>query len=83
MDYQRRDEKDPLPFDKEYRAFSSYNYGMVGAAAGLPLWFLLLAAGTYNRIGNFSLNDTFYSNPADNEERIGAGYRDYFVHGLQ
>jgi hypothetical protein len=81
MDYQRTGSDGPFisaegkdRFDGRYTAFSSFNFGLVAWAAGVPLSVALAAAGGYNQQKNPRSDDLPSGNPRQNEENIKLGY---------
>ncbi|MBN9559431.1 MAG: hypothetical protein J0H14_01720 [Alphaproteobacteria bacterium] len=82
MDYQRTGVDGPIPYEANYRDFGNYNFGLVGAAAGYSLQFLLVMAGRYNRKVNPKSSDNSFGLPDRNEKWIRAGYADFQAHVL-
>lgn len=77
MDYQR-----PLghpfgPFKKAYKNLSSYNFGVVGAAAGYNLERLLNGAALYAKYSGTSSNETPYGLTNEQTNNIAQGFSDY------
>jgi Bacterial toxin 44 len=57
---------------------TSYNYGVVGAAAGFDLQSILYGAGWYNRtFGNPANMQTVYGLNTDRVNNINQGFNDY------
>jgi hypothetical protein len=81
MDYQRPDGLIASfrgSFQINYTNVTAYNFGVVSAAAGIPLSNALSAAGSYNLVfGNPSNANTSYGLAAGRVVNIVQGYNDY------